>query len=576
MPIRTFKPEYILPGTRIGGYVVCSQVGQGSGAVVYDVVSADGSHYALKMSRFPPSESPFDASSMMAKRFARSVHCHLQLMSCPSVARLVAHDWHPSPEKGWPYLVQELVPGSVSITDWAKDTSPSLRQIVCAFQALGSACGEMTRLQIHHRDLKPANIMMTPDGVPKIVDFNSADHSSAEPLTYPAASGQPGTVIYLPPELCLAIIRQRTTGEEVAFVPRPSGDLHALGCILYEVLVGEHPYDIHEDSLEQLKEIAYRETPIPQILNEGIPLGLTKAVMRLLRKDPSQRYQHGDQVAKDLAALLDVADESWDLPFAVPRDEGPKIRLLRRETAPAPAARSPIPEPSPSPKPIEESPPPMVARPRRIQWLRVGLAGALLVSGYVSGRLVLREKWREEPAPAVVVQRSPAPSAGPAPAVPCPEGDVRQCDLRWLATCPDESRRTAELLRLESRRGSALLQRGDNIIPLPSGCQVRAGAVEARASIGRYTHVRLLGTATTDAEGASIRFHAIDLEDGRRPYPICAVGGARGLWPGLDRISRHDPTRVPDSMLWPGYAYVVTGALDVLLATGEWPAGGFL
>lgn len=227
--------------------------------------------------------------------------------------------------------------------------------------------------------------------------------------------------------------------------------------------------------------------------------------------------------------------------------------------------------------PRAEPPPWSGLAPRpRIGWLRVGLAGLLLVTGYVVGRKLLRPELAPMPVmpEQVAVARSPPPSEQlPAPKPePCPEGDVRRCDLRWLSTCADEARRTTHLLQLEPGHGSADLQPGENVILLSSGCQVRDGAVVATANIGEQTYVRLLGMARTDAKRASIRFHAIELRG--RQYPICALGGEKGLWPGVDRVPRDQPGRAPDTSLRPGYAYVVAKALDVRVASSEWPPDG--
>lgn len=580
MSAEIFKPEYIIPGTRIGNYLVCTQIGHGGGSIVYDAVSSDGVHYALKVSRFRSGRYSWDTASMMARRFARGIYCHTQLLSCPNVAKIVAHDWHPAPENGWPYMVQELVPGGLTIVDWAKNTSPSLRKIVSAFQALATACGAMADADICHRDLKPANILMTPEGEPRIVDFNSATHLRAEALTYPAASGQPGTISYLPPELCRAIIQQRTTGQEVAFTPHPSGDLHALGCILYEVLVGEHPYDIHEDSLEQLKAIAYGQTPIPQVLNEAIPLGLTKVVMGLLRKDPAERYQHGNLVAKDLQAMLRVADGRWDWPFVVPRAQGPRHHLLRQDSDPGPALESshlkaaPLPAPSPSqPSALVRVPAPEMAAPpprrRSLGWA-IAVAMMALFVGFalkkgltVPPRLPLLEKLAKLTA-----------VAGCTVFGSCAGIKVRTDEMDWLARCPEEARKNATKLGLEEIDEPAFLQPGENVIRHRAGIEIREGAILAWVGLPRPLHQRgeLYGTAKTGVDGASVRFDKVVLEDGQE-FRICGLGGQWGRWPGLNIGSKESSTSVPGSELHPdaGYIYVVTGRLQIRLATESWP-----
>jgi serine/threonine protein kinase len=82
----------------------------------------------------------------------------------------------------------------------------------------------------------------------------------------------------------------------------PQSDLHASGVVFYECLTGEHPFNTSLPDDMLLREVAY-EDPLNAIsLNSAVPLGLNKVVVRLLKKDPRDRYQHGDLVANDLRA----------------------------------------------------------------------------------------------------------------------------------------------------------------------------------------------------------------------------------------------------------------------------------
>lgn len=356
MTAASFRPEYILPGTRIGSYEIQNQIGQGRGAVVYDAMGPDATHYALKMCRYQASswmdfdqrfllydvqqQLPVSRSftrTMLVKRFVRGIQCHLQLRFCANVAKIVTHDWHPTPEQGWPYMVQELVPGSLSITEWAKEAVPSLRQLLAIFRDMALACGEMARAGIIHRNLTPANVLMTPDGVAKIIGFHSATHLEAEVLTSPEVSGQPGSVLSWSPELCKAIILQRTKGKDLWFKPTPSGDLHALGCIMYEMLVGAHPFDVGGDGLEQLKIIARWTPRSPSGLNTSIPRDLAQVVMGLLWKNPDERYSDGDYVATVLEDQVGQPDDRLDQPFVALPSKRPRLHLVHQNTPPTSA-----------------------------------------------------------------------------------------------------------------------------------------------------------------------------------------------------------------------------------------------
>ena len=69
----------------------------------------------------------------MDRRFSRSIVCLEELRGVKNVARIYAHDRYPDPLDGWQFLVQELVPGSETLIDWARRTSPTLREVAHVF-----------------------------------------------------------------------------------------------------------------------------------------------------------------------------------------------------------------------------------------------------------------------------------------------------------------------------------------------------------------------------------------------------------------------------------------------------------
>ena len=314
----TFRPDYLLPGTRIGNYTIHQLLGVGSSGVVYEVRSREDNRFAMKVSRFRPGE-PSSRDTLMDRRFSRSVLCLAELRGVKNVAQLYAHDRYPDPLNGWQFLVQELVPGSESLLAWARRTSPTLRELAGVLTQLASALGEMAHADIRHRDLKPSNILMAPGGVPKIIDFDSATCFRAEDLTGPLPSSIPGTLAYLSPEHCAAILKERSGEPAPLFLYLPTNDLHALGVIFYELFTGRHPFAAASQTEEALlRRIAHHEPARPRELNPQLPFLLEDAVMYLLKKDPKLRCQHGDDFVKWLArGVANVAHETWDVPLRV-------------------------------------------------------------------------------------------------------------------------------------------------------------------------------------------------------------------------------------------------------------------
>ena len=133
---------------------------------------------------------------------------------------------------------------------------------------------------ITHRDIKPSNIMLTPNGMVKIVDFGLAHVSEA---TATLTHGTVGTLTYISPE--------QATGR----LADQRSDIWALGVTLIEALTGNNPFQ--RDNMAATFMAILNEAPPPL---ENLPVEVQQVVYRCLSKDPDKRYQSCEELLQDL------------------------------------------------------------------------------------------------------------------------------------------------------------------------------------------------------------------------------------------------------------------------------------
>src|SRR3954462_8556544 len=92
-----FNPDYLVPGTRIGAYVVRTMLGQGGSSSVYEVESAEGHRFALKICRYRGGAAYGTSEWRVDQRYSRSIICLQLLKGRRNVAELYAHDRYPDP-----------------------------------------------------------------------------------------------------------------------------------------------------------------------------------------------------------------------------------------------------------------------------------------------------------------------------------------------------------------------------------------------------------------------------------------------------------------------------------------------
>ncbi|MBN2246566.1 MAG: protein kinase [Candidatus Aminicenantes bacterium] len=165
---------------------------------------------------------------------------------------------------------------------------------------------------IIHRDIKPANIMISNEGIAKILDFGLAKLSWGEDLTKTAAVM--GTAAYMSPE--------QASGQEVD----QQTDIWSLGCVLYETLTGKRPFK--SANIQSAIYAILKDEPEPvSHLRKDVPLELEKILNTCLQKDPRNRYKDIEALLEDFK-LLGAMDKTLTMPSLNKEEAPPSIAVL--------------------------------------------------------------------------------------------------------------------------------------------------------------------------------------------------------------------------------------------------------
>ena len=284
------SPASSLVGLVVDGFAIESVLGGGSFGTVFR-----GRQLGLDREvavKIPTHE--IAADPVMARRFAREARAASRITH-PGVVAIYAVGELPD---GRPYLAMQLVPGEPLDRILAAGALPPVRALRLARQ-IASALAETHAAGVVHRDLKPGNIMWRRDRLGDdrivIVDFGIA---VAKPGTADAtrltAGGLIGTPHYMSPE--------QAHGEHVD----ARADLYALGCLLYELLTGETPFD--GSGYEVLLAHLGRPPPAPSSRNPEVPEHADRLVAALMAKKPDDRPQGADAVVAAIDEALHALD----------------------------------------------------------------------------------------------------------------------------------------------------------------------------------------------------------------------------------------------------------------------------
>jgi non-specific serine/threonine protein kinase/serine/threonine-protein kinase len=315
------EPPRSLAGRLVGPYRIVEEIGAGGMGEVYRAIRADDQYekqVAIKVVRHG-----FDTATGL-RRF-KAERQILASLDHPNIARLLDSG---STEDHLPYVVMELVEGQ-AIDEYCDAHNLSLVERLQLFRMVCAAVHYAHQHLVVHRDLKPGNILVTEEGVPKLLDFGIAKllmpEIFSQPLDRTATLMRAMTPEFASPE--------QVRGESIT----TASDVYSLGVVLYRLLTGCSPYRIKSDAPHEIaREICEAEPQKPstaitraqqsvtadevsgRVLSSVPALeqetrrrrrklagDLDNIVLMALRKEPQRRYSSVAQFSEDIRRHLE-------------------------------------------------------------------------------------------------------------------------------------------------------------------------------------------------------------------------------------------------------------------------------
>ncbi|QDV04779.1 Serine/threonine-protein kinase PknB [Planctomycetes bacterium Poly30] len=264
---------------RVGPYQVIKELGAGGMGRVY-LARRGGADFDKSVAVKVLRPGLDDAAFLVRFRAERRI---LAQLDHPYVATLLDGG---ATEEGLPYLVMEYVEGKGLIRH-AEDAGLDLAQRLALFERVCEAVVALHRSLIVHRDLKPSNILVTAEGIPKLLDFGIAKILEPDQVEGTVLNTQTGLLLFTPeygsPE--------QSRGEVIT----TASDVYSLGVILFELLSGQRPYAFPTRTPASIERVLTEVQP-PTMSSvaprnaRALAGDLDTIAAMALRKEPERRY----------------------------------------------------------------------------------------------------------------------------------------------------------------------------------------------------------------------------------------------------------------------------------------------
>ena len=312
-PAKPAAPAQDLSGSRFGQYLILRPLGAGGMGEVYLAERADQQfqqRVAIKIVR----------GGAAARNIRSRLKIERQILAQldhPNIARLF--DGGSLPD-GSAYIVMEYVDG-VPIDRFCDERQLPVEARLRLFQTVCGAVHAAHQNLIVHRDLKPSNILVTADGVPKLLDFGIAKLLDDRQARQHTLAMTHADIRVLTPD--------HASPEQVRGQPiTTASDVYVLGVLLYELLTGVRPFVISSLRLadierticeqeparpslafadehdEQARLLAHNRAATPLRLRRMLQDDLDNIVLMAMRKEPQRRYPSAQQLANDIGRHL--------------------------------------------------------------------------------------------------------------------------------------------------------------------------------------------------------------------------------------------------------------------------------
>ena len=212
--------------------------------------------------------------------------------------------------EGQLFIAMEYI-GGRSIKELLKARTHSPTEVVDIALQICDGLNSAHKKEIVHRDIKSENIMVTDEGLVKIMDFGLAKLKGASKLTN--AGTTLGTMHYMSPEQAQGIEADQRS------------DIFSLGVVLYEMITGQLPFRGEHEAAVMYSLLNEEPEPLTRY-KSNVPDQLQRTVAKAMEKNRDLRFQHVDDVRADLLKIRSECDTSGAIPFT--RTSHPSIAVL--------------------------------------------------------------------------------------------------------------------------------------------------------------------------------------------------------------------------------------------------------
>ena len=279
------------PSLADGRYRLGQLIGRGGMAEVHKAVDTRlGRTVAVKIMR-----SDLANDEVFLSRFRREAHS-VALLNNPNIVSIydsgeeILTDDQGNHERV-PYLVMEYVKGQTLRSILKENGALSQRDSEQVMLGMLSALDYSHHMGVIHRDIKPGNIMISEQGIVKVMDFGIARAMDDSAATMTQSQGVVGTAQYLSPE--------QARGESVDM----RSDLYSAGCVLYEMLTGRPPFNGDSAVAIAYQHVTEVATP-PSTIVPGLPKMWDSICAKAMAKDRQNRYATAAAFKSDILAFM--------------------------------------------------------------------------------------------------------------------------------------------------------------------------------------------------------------------------------------------------------------------------------